>query len=524
MNKIPLLGNPYQGRSTISSAQRAINIYAEDNGPSPQSPFPFTAYHTPGSLLFTSAIVPTGSNGKVRGVYRTTAGTAYAVVGPTVYAVSSNGGLSYVGSIADAPNQVYMADNGLAVVLVDGSKNGYAIDMATNDFGSIIDPSFLGADFVQYLDTFFIFNNPGTNQFYISLSLVNFNLLTAGTSFDPLDIAAKSGSADPIAAIVVLHQNLWLVGTLTTEIWIGTGAADFFFQQVQGAYIDHGCAAQYSIATQDVLVFFLQEDLQGNCLVLQGQGYDVTEISTPRIVSEFRAYSTVADAIGFCFQLEDHSYYALVFPTANKGWLYDLTTSAKLGFPCWYEWNSIDAQGNLIRPRANCVMFFNNLNLIGDYANGNILALDINTNTDVDFPDCDFQRGAGGDTNLIYLEHAALRNRLSDVIGLGEWSFEIIRSWNEDFTAGNPAKPAVRVYVEGMLLIRGCKVGVAIGDGNYFKSNAKGNYGDAYESAKTAAFRRCAKDFGVGLQCFSKDWCEAWKQKYKNFERPEKSK
>ena len=170
---------------------------------------------------------------------------------------------------------------------------------------------------------------------------------------------------------------------LTIEIWIGTGAADFYFQEVQGTYVNHGCGAQYSIATQDVLVFFLQEDLQGNCLVLQGQGYDVTEISTPRIVSEFRAYSTVADAIGFCFQLEDHSYYALVFPTANKGWLYDLTTSAKLGFPCWYEWNSIDAQGNLIRPRANCVMFFNNLNLIGDYANGNILALDINTNTDV---------------------------------------------------------------------------------------------------------------------------------------------
>ena len=141
-----------------------------------------------------------------------------------------------------------------------------------------------------------------------------------------------------------------------------------------------------------------------------------------------------------------------------------------------------------------------------------------------DFPDSDFQRGAGGDTNLLYLEHSAIRNRLSDVIGLGQWSFEIIRSWNEDFTAGSPPKPATRVYVEGMLLIRGSKVGVAIGDGNYFKSNAKGNYGDAYESAKTAALRRCSKDFGIGLQCFSKDWCEAFKKKYPGFNRPKKSK
>src|SRR5579862_9770074 len=116
-NKVPLIGNPYQGRSPIASAQRAVNIYAEANDASPQSPFVFTQYLTPGSLLFTAAVVPTGSNGKVRGCYLTTSGTAYAVVGPTVYAVTSNGGISYVGSIADAPSQVYMADNGLAVVL-----------------------------------------------------------------------------------------------------------------------------------------------------------------------------------------------------------------------------------------------------------------------------------------------------------------------------------------------------------------------------------------------------------------------
>jgi hypothetical protein len=83
--------------------------------------------------------------------------------------------------------------------------------------------------------------------------------------------------------------NFGLIGALTTEVWIGTGAADFYFQQVQGAYINHGSASQYSIASQDVLVFFIQQDGQGNGLVLQGNGYDVTEISTPRIVKEFKS-------------------------------------------------------------------------------------------------------------------------------------------------------------------------------------------------------------------------------------------
>ena len=378
--KVPLLGNPYQGRSPIASAQRSINLYSESNDASPQSPFEYTSYLTPGSLLFTSANVPAGANGKVRCCYRTSIGTAYIVVGPTVYALTSNGGLAYVGSIVDAPSQVYMSDNGLAAVLVDGSAAGYAIDLQTNSFGPIIDPSFQGGTFTGYLDTFFIFNVPGTNQFYISLSLVDFNLLTAGTSFDPLDIAAKSGSADPIQSIIVLHQNLWLIGALTTEIWIGTGSADFFFQQVQGAYIDHGCAAPYSAANQDVVAFWLMQDREGFGIVVQGTGYDVTEISTPYIVSQIQKYGTVADAIGFCFQTADHSFYALIFPTANVGWLYDLSTQQ------WCEWGVLDAQGNIDRPRANCCMFAYGMILVGDYSNGQVLQLDFKTYTDVGQP------------------------------------------------------------------------------------------------------------------------------------------
>ncbi len=142
-----------------------------------------------------------------------------------------------------------------------------------------------------------------------------------------------------------------------------------------------------------------------------------------------------------------------------------------------------------------------------------------------DFPDSDFQRGAGGNQKLIYLEHVALRRRLSEVAGLGQWRFEVVKSWSEDFTAGNPPKPATRIYIEGRLIIRGVQFGSAIGDGVYYKSNAASNYGDGYESAKTYCFRRCCKDFGIGLQAFSKDFCDEWMAKYgTGFERPKKSK
>lgn len=367
MARVELISTPYDGKSTIASGQECVNLYAELNDKDPQAPAKVTYYPVPGSVVYADPNFLRGA----RGSYRTSIGTAYYVVGQNVYFLSTTGVLIFIGAIADRPNQVIFSDNGLVCVLVDG-VNGYVIDLLTNSLGIITDPNFYSADYVALLDTFFIFNVAGTNQFFISVSNADYTLLTTVGAFDPLDIAAKSGFNDPIVGIVSIHGELWLIGDLTTEIWIGTGAADFYFQRQQGAYINHGCAAKYSIATMDVLCFFIMQDQQGNGLIVQGQGYDLTEISTPRVVSEIKKYSTLTDAIGFCFQIEDHAFYCLVFPTANKGWMYDLSTKQ------WAEWNWVDDNGSFNRPRATCCMFANGLNLVGDWENGQLLRLDPN--------------------------------------------------------------------------------------------------------------------------------------------------
>jgi hypothetical protein len=447
MARVELISSAYAGKSVIASGQECVNLYAEINEGDPQAPVKVTYYQTPGTSLF--ATPPLGAN-NARGCYRTSNGTAFYVVGPSVYFFNASQVLLLIGTIADRESQVYFADNGIVCVLVDG-VNGYVVDLETNTIGIITDPNFYGADFVALLDTFFVFNRPLTNQFYISSSNASYGMMTnsaietatiaagaaytngsytnvpltggsgsgatanitvagavvtvvtvvdpgigyivgdvlsataasiggtgagftytvtaTASAFDPLDIAAKSGFSDPIVGIVAVHGELWLIGALTTEIWIGTGAADFYFQRQQGAFIDHGCAAQYSIVTMDVLTFFIMQDKQGSGIVVQGQGYDVSEISTPRIVQEFKSYETLSDAIGFTFQLADHAFYCLVFPTASKGWIYDLKTKQ------WSEWNWLDVNGNLLRPRANCAMFVYGNNLVGDWENGKLLKL-----------------------------------------------------------------------------------------------------------------------------------------------------
>ena len=130
-----------------------------------------------------------------------------------------------------------------------------------------------------------------------------------------------------------------------------------------------------------------------------------------------------------------------------------------------------------------------------------------------DFPDDAFQTGADGKEQLIYIQHAHLRDRLNSVFGPGQWAIVPRNRWAEDYeftNSKNQTIQASRVYVEAMLCVRGCFVAEAIGDMVYYKNNASQNYGDAVEGAKTAALRRCAKELGIGLQAWKKEWTEGW--------------
>jgi hypothetical protein len=126
-----------------------------------------------------------------------------------------------------------------------------------------------------------------------------------------------------------------------------------------------------------------------------------------------------------------------------------------------------------------------------------------------EFPDEAFKPGAAGKESLIYVEHAHLRDRFIEVFGMGGWAMVPRNRWAEPFKTQKGVEGS-RIYVEAMLVIRGCFVAEAVGEMEYYPSNGSQNYGDAVEGAETAAFRRCAKKFGVGLQAWKKDWCEGW--------------
>ncbi|MCV5997943.1 hypothetical protein, partial [Enterococcus faecalis] len=69
------------------------------------------------------------------------------------------------------------------------------------------------------------------------------------------------GQPDPLVAILSDHREIFLFGTETIEVWYNSGASDFPFERNQGAFIEKGCGARYSVAKQNNTVYFIGSDL-----------------------------------------------------------------------------------------------------------------------------------------------------------------------------------------------------------------------------------------------------------------------
>ena len=450
--RVALSSGAYQARSIIANAQRCVNLYAEKN--TADAPTPLTYYPTPGLTLLASP--PTA--GPSRGDYRASNGNFYRVVGSSVYSVNSSWVHTLLGTIGTSTGMVSFSDNSLVILLVDGSTTGYAINMANNAFAVVSDPNYLGANKVDYIDTFFVLNLPNTFSFYSSLGEVSYLMLTApvgsilvgtiasgtgytkgtysnvsltggtgtgatanivvsgggvlsvtfvnagtgyivgdvltatgigggtgfaytvgtvgGSAFYNLDIAAKSGSPDPLVSLVVLLQEIWLIGQLTSEIWFNAGNAPFPFQQMPQGFIEHGIVAMFSLVKQDTACYWVSQDRQGRNIILKGAGYVTKRISTHAIENTLASYSTVADAIGLNLQFLGHEVIVFTFPTANATWMYDESTEE------WSELAWTDNNGNLNRHRAQTSAFAYGTNVCGDWQNGNLYAFDLNNYTD----------------------------------------------------------------------------------------------------------------------------------------------
>lgn len=368
MARVRLNGGYYKSQSLIASAQRCVNLYPEGIPQAEGEPSQTIDYLTPGLRILANPGIP----GPARGLFLATSGALYYVVGATVYLVWGDWSLRSIGTIGDLTTPVSATDNGSEMLIVDGSSQGWQIDLATHVLSEITDEAFAGATRVDSVDGYILGNIPRTRTFFSSDN----NALT----FDPLFVANKSGYADTLVSLAITRREICLIGDVTAEIWFDAGGADFPFQIMSGPFIQHGCRAPYSVAKQGSDIFWLSQDLYGTNILLRMRSYEGQRVSTSAVEAAWGTYSTTADAVAWCYQLNGHQFYVISFPSADATWVFDDTTGL------WHEWVWIDDNGTEHRHRASCGAYAYNTLVVGDWQYGTLYALDPAVYTDAGQP------------------------------------------------------------------------------------------------------------------------------------------
>ena len=352
--EIPFIGGAYQGRSSNLNAQVCQNLFPVIDNQDGSSVLSLMG--TPGLKLWCDC----GIVGEVRGLYEWK-GFLYAAIGSTLWKISNLGTAANVGTIGTVSGKVWMAGGTRHLMLIDGMA-GYYREEEDTSLTTIADPDFPTASSIAYQDGYFIVTEAGTDSFFISAS-------EDASSWDGLDFASAEDSPDDVLAVVRNNRELWMFGQDTMEIYYNSGDTDFPFTRLSGGVIQVGCGAPASLISSYEGLFGLDNKYRVR-MVSSGQA---EVISTPQIEYHISTYATKSDAIGFTYSLEGHSFYVLTFPSADRTWVYDVTTKY------WHNWSSGLDGG---RHRSNCSAFFTGKQLVGDYSNGKIYELDLATYTD----------------------------------------------------------------------------------------------------------------------------------------------
>jgi hypothetical protein len=144
---------------------------------------------------------------------------------------------------------------------------------------------------------------------------------------------------------------------------------------VQGAFNEVGCIAAFSVAKLDNGLFWLGADARGKGIVYRANGYAAERISTHAVEWQIQQYGNLSDAIAYTYQQDGHSFYVLIFPSANVTWVFDVATAL------WHE-RAAFINGSFTRHRSNCQMAFSNEIVVGDHELGNIYAFDLDVFSD----------------------------------------------------------------------------------------------------------------------------------------------
>jgi hypothetical protein len=366
------VGASYEAPSIYQDAQECINYYPEiDPTKQPGSRGVVALYPTPG-LVQEYQLNPA----EVRGMRGLSGGQYLLIVcGNAVYQIGTNNVVLQVGNLQTNSGPVDITDTvttnaGLVVYIVDGVSR-YTYQVSSNGSTNVVelpptDGLWQGATSCDTVDSYVIYNEPNTQNWAVTdLGLV---VTTTG------NYGSKDGAPDNLVTLIVDHRQVYLLGEVTTEVWVDVGnvipgLTTFPFQRISGTTMQHGCAAAYSVSRFAESFMFVSKDTRGQAIIGAVNGYQFVRTST-HAVEQSLVNVDVSDARAYTYQIQGHEMYVVTFPQIDLTWVYDNATQQ------WHKWLSWDSLTGYHRHRSNCGALFNNKYWVGDYENGKIYTLD----------------------------------------------------------------------------------------------------------------------------------------------------
>jgi len=296
--------------------------------------------------------------GEVRGSWDMD-GFLYTVCGSGVYRSKSGVKTTCTGALLTTSGHVWMKDNGIEVMIIDGSGYGYTVTGTT--VTQVTDVDFPVAQGLAYQDGYFMTVEKETGRWSISG-------LRDGTTWAALEYVTAESEPDDAVCPISDHKEVTILGKDTMEAYRNTGNADFPFEVITAGHQEVGISAPHSPAQGDNTFFWLSTHRQ--VLRAAGIGGSPTVVSTKQLEKRFQAFSKVDDAFGFCIVMLGFTWYVLGFPSQNETWVYNATTDR------WHQWASYPSFLNVVRHRSNCYVYHDGNHLVGDYENGWLYKVD----------------------------------------------------------------------------------------------------------------------------------------------------
>lgn len=363
---LPLGFTFYQSDSLMFSAQRCVNwipIVGEDAALTQRylaQPLGLKQFADSGLTANRGALVM--------------AGIPYFVNGSTLISVSSSGSVTNHGTIAGL-TRVSMATNGRYLVIVVPGIVAYAYDNTTSTLATITDTDFRQASTVVFKDGYFVFSSFDGAVFFNSA-------LNDPFEYSALDFGSAEINPDKITALHVNHNELFVCGSETIELFQNVGGSGFPFQRIPGANIQKGVRAPNSLVEFDNTFCFVGGGLNEKPAIWKVSGSSSAQkISTDAIDKEIQKYTSTEIEAAFAITFSDRGQFLAVFTfesttIASRTFVYNATASALTGGRVWFELQTGVTDN---RFRVQSIAYAYGKLLVGDSLSGVIGELDSST-------------------------------------------------------------------------------------------------------------------------------------------------